>query len=76
MIEAVHNSMGIPILSIVTFLPLAGAAVLLFVKNAGLARWIALAVTVADFIVSIPILLHFDRTTYHMQFVEHYQWIP
>jgi NADH-quinone oxidoreductase subunit M len=68
--------MGIPILSIVTFLPLSGAILLIFVKDAMIARWIALVFTVADFLFSIPILLHFDRTTYHMQYVEHYQWIP
>lgn len=76
MIEAVHNSMGFPILSLVTFLPLLGAVILLFIKNETAVRWIALFFTVADFIVAIPMVLNFDRTTYHMQFVEHYDWIP
>ena len=75
-IEAVQNSMGFNILSVVTFLPLAGAIILLFVKNSMAARWIALVFTVADFLVSIPLVLNFDRTTYNMQFVEHYEWIP
>ena len=76
MIEAVHNSMGIPILSIVTFLPLLGALVLLFIKNNSAARWIALVFTVVDFLIAIPIVLSFDSTTHNMQFVEHYNWIP
>ncbi len=76
MIEAVHNSMGIPILSIVTFLPLLGALVLLFIKNNSAARWIALVFTVVDFLIAIPIVLRFDSTTHNMQFVEHYNWIP
>jgi len=76
LIEAVHNSMGFPILSLVTFLPLLGAVILLFIKNEKAVRWIALFFTVADFIVAIPVVLDFDRTTYHMQFVERYDWIP
>jgi len=68
--------MGIPILSIVTFLPLLGAVILLFIKNNSAARWIALFFTVVDFLVAIQIVLSFDRTTHNMQFVEHYSWIP
>ncbi|MEK6713731.1 MAG: NADH-quinone oxidoreductase subunit M, partial [Nitrospirota bacterium] len=68
--------MGIPILSIVTFLPLLGAVILIFIKNNTAARWIALVFTVVDFLVAIPIMLNFDRTTPNMQFVEHYDWIP
>lgn len=76
MIEAVHNSMGYPILSLVTFLPLIGAFILLFIRNAAAVRWIALVFTAADFFVSIPILTNFDKTTFHMQFVERHDWIP
>lgn len=76
MIEAVHNSIGFPILSLVTFLPLIGAIILIFVKNETAVRWIAIFFTAIDFIFAIPLLLSFDKTTYHMQFVEHYDWIP
>jgi len=75
-IEAVSNTLGIPILSIVTFLPLAGAILLLFVNNDRAARWIALIFTLADFAVSIPVVIYFDTHTHNMQFVEHYKWIP
>lgn len=64
------------ILTIVTFLPLAGAAILLFIRNSSAARWIALVFTAADFLVSIPIIYNFNLTTYEMQFVERYPWIP
>ena len=76
MLGAVQNCTGYPILSLVTFVPLIGAAILLFIKNETAVRWIALLFTVVDFFISIPLLLNFDRTTYHMQFTEHYYWIP
>ncbi len=63
-------------LTIVTFLPLLGAITLLFFKDVRKIRWIALAFTVADFVISIPVLTSFDITTHHMQFVEKYTWIP
>ncbi|MBI5682246.1 MAG: NADH-quinone oxidoreductase subunit M, partial [Deltaproteobacteria bacterium] len=64
------------ILTIVTFLPLAGAALLLFIKNVQAARWTALVFTVVDFIIAIPIVCNFNITTYEMQFVERHPWIP
>ena len=76
MTGAVTNIMNYPILSLVTFVPLIGAGILLFVKNATAARWIALIFTVVDFLIAIPIVLNFDKTTFHMQFVEHNIWIP
>ncbi len=65
------------ILSILTFLPLAGAFfILIFIKDVKWVRWVALAVTVADFALAVPLILYFDASTYHMQFVEKYSWIP
>lgn len=65
-----------PILTLVTFLPLAGAAVLLFMKNETNIRWTALLFTVVDFIVSLPLVCYFNTATHKMQFVERYSWIP
>ncbi len=65
------------ILSVVTFLPLAGA-LLIAVQNkeaAGNARWIALWTTIITFIVSLPIWFYFDTTTAGFQFVEEYAWL-
>ena len=70
------NSLDFPVLTVITFLPLAGALLILLMRNNVLIKWIALLTTVATFIVSLPIYTHFDKTTYKMQFVEIHPWIP
>ena len=70
------NELDYPVLTVITFLPLAGALVILLLKNAGAIRWLALATTVATFILALPVFAHFDKTTYAMQFVEIHPWIP
>jgi NADH-quinone oxidoreductase subunit M len=64
-----------PILTVTTFLPLAGAAAILLF-NQRLAPWMALATTVATLAVSAPLYLHFDKTSSALQFVEAVPWIP
>jgi NADH-quinone oxidoreductase subunit M len=65
------------ILSILIFLPLLAAVViLLFIKDPKKVRWIALAATVLDFAVAALLIFYFDPSTYQMQFVEKYAWIP
>ncbi|MBI5560820.1 MAG: NADH-quinone oxidoreductase subunit M, partial [Deltaproteobacteria bacterium] len=64
------------ILSIIIFLPLVGAFFLLLLKNGRAARWFTLSVTSMDFILTIPLVLNFDRTLPAMQFVERHSWIP
>ncbi len=66
----------IPILSLVVFLPAGGAGVLLFVRGDTAVRWTALVFAVADFVLTIPLLLTFDTTTYAMQFRETAAWVP
>lgn len=63
-----------PLLTIIIFLPLAGAAALFFVKEQQ-ARWVALGVTLADFALSLPLWFWFDSTTAQMQFTERASWI-
>lgn len=68
------------ILSIVTFLPLVGAAAILLLGGsdesvARSARWIALFTTVADLIVSLIIWAGFDGTSAQFQMVERYDWL-
>ena len=70
------NSLDFPVLTVITFLPLAGALLILLMRNNVLIKWIALLTTVATFIVSLPIYTQFDKTTYKMQFVEVHPWIP
>ena len=65
------------LLSVVTFLPLAGALLIAFLnKDAnGNARWIALWTTLITFAVSTLIWWNFDKTTAGFQFVEEHAWL-
>ena len=65
-----------PLLSIVTFLPLTGAAVTLLLGGERRARWIALGTTVATLIVSLPLYQGFDKSSADLQFRESAEWIP
>jgi NADH-quinone oxidoreductase subunit M len=64
-----------PILTASTFVPLAGAALILFCRER-LARWIALATTLATLAVSAPLYWRFEKSSGALQFVESAQWIP
>ncbi|MCS6288250.1 MAG: NADH-quinone oxidoreductase subunit M [Nitrospira sp.] len=63
-----------PWLSLIVFLPSAGALLCLLVR-AESARWLALGVTVADVALSLPLWWLFDSSTAGMQFVERAAWI-
>ena len=67
-----------PILSLVTFLPLVGVALIAFVPadNPENSRRVALWVSLGTFLVSLLIWFNFDRTTADMQFVEEAAWMP
>jgi NADH-quinone oxidoreductase subunit M len=68
-----------PILSVVTFLPLAGALfiALLPEDEAGIrnARWTALWTTFITFIISLILVWRFDPTSADFQFVEKQPWL-
>ncbi len=66
----------LPILSLIVFLPAVGAGLLLFLRDDATVRWIALGFTVADFLLTIPLLFAFDTTTHAMQFRETVAWVP
>ena len=68
--------MAFPLLSLIVFMPAAGAAVLMFLRNDDALRWTALSVTVLDFALCIAMLAGFDTTTHEMQFTEWRPWIP
>ena len=68
--------MGFPLLSLIVFLPAAGALVLLFLRDDNAVRWTALAVALVDFVLCIALLIGFDTTTHAMQFTETRAWIP
>ena len=65
-----------PVLTATTFLPLAGAVLILLVGSDRLARLIALATTLATVAVSAPLYLYFDKSSSALQFVEVREWIP
>ena len=67
---------GYPVLTTTTFLPLVGAALILLIGSERLARWIALATTLATLAVSSPLYWYFDKTSSALQFVESADWIP
>ncbi len=69
---------GLAILSWITFLPLIGAAILLFVnrEKKDILRGITLGVTLLNFLLSLPLFFQFRLDTAAMQFVEKVPWIP
>ena len=70
-----------PILSVVTFLPLLGAAfIMLAVRgNEGLAkgtaRWVAFWTTLVTFAISLLLVWRFDPASAEFQFVEKHPWL-
>ncbi len=75
MLDLIPNQLGYPLLSLLIFLPAAGAVVLLAVRNANAARWIALLFSLAELGLCIPLLTNFDGSLPHMQFGESTSWI-
>ena len=67
---------GYPILTATTFLPLVGAALILVLGSDRLARWVALATTVATLAISAPLYWNFEKASSALQFVESADWIP
>ncbi len=68
---------SLPLLSLVTFVPLAGACLLFLLPadNAVLIKRVALAVAVLGFLVSLP-LVGYDGEAAGIQFAERYYWVP
>lgn len=67
---------GFPILSVLIFLPLAGALIALLLSGDNVSRIWALIVTTLDAIISLPLYSGFNSATYKYQFGEHISWIP
>jgi NADH-quinone oxidoreductase subunit M len=71
---------GWPILSLVTFLPLVGVVLILFIRDESAAalknvRMIALWTTVLTFVVSLAIWFYFDNADSGFQMVEKVDWL-
>ncbi len=72
---------GWPLLSLVTFLPLVGAAFILTIRGeqavvARNARYVALWTSLITFLLSLFVWFGFERGTSEFQFVEEVTWIP
>jgi NADH-quinone oxidoreductase subunit M len=63
------------LLSSLIFLPVVGAFVLLFVRNADAARKIAIVFSVAELALCVPLLANFNPSIATMQFTESAPWI-
>jgi NADH-quinone oxidoreductase subunit M len=68
--------MNYPVLTTTTFLPIVGAVLILVLRSERLARWIALATTVATLAAAVPLYRYFDKSSSDLQFVESRNWIP
>ncbi len=67
----------LPLLSLLIWLPILGgfAALAFGSERANQVRWFALLVTLATFVLSIPLYTGFDASSAAMQFVEKHVWI-
>ena len=66
------------LLSLAIWLPIAVGVVLLALgrdRHAGAVRWVALVGSVVSFLVTLPLITRFDRSTAAMQFTESVAWI-
>ncbi|AXI82735.1 NADH-quinone oxidoreductase subunit M [Xylella taiwanensis] len=64
-----------PLLSILIWLPMIGGILILALRNAHVARWVALAVALATFGFSLQLLNGYDVAKDALQFVEQHVWI-
>jgi len=70
-------NVSFPILSYITFVPLIGVVILLFLnrERLELLRWVAIVVMVADFVLSLVMFAWFDPSSSTMQLVENHIWV-
>jgi len=68
---------GYDILSLLVWLPVGGGVAVLAIGDgrARLARWVALLVALATFVLCVPLWLEFDTTTAAFQYLERLSWI-
>ena len=69
---------GFPWLSVLVFLPLAGAGALFLVPPGrdGALKRVALASTLVHLAFAVGLFFGFEPSTFAMQFIERYSWIP
>lgn len=73
------SSFSFPILSVILYIPLAGALFLIFFvskEKTNFVRWFSNIVAFVDMLVSLYLIPNFQSKTLSMQFVERANWIP
>jgi NADH-quinone oxidoreductase subunit M len=75
------NAAGFPVLSLVTFLPLVGVAILATLRGTDAAtdqnaRWTALWTSLLTFLISLVLWTRFDLREAGYQFTEKSDWLP
>ncbi len=75
------NEAGFPILTLLTFLPLVGVAIILSVRGdeaviASNARWTALWTSTVVFLLSLILWFKFDKSNSGFQFIDSAAWLP
>jgi NADH-quinone oxidoreductase subunit M len=75
------NQMGFPLLSLITWLPLVGAVIIMFLRGeaavvAAQSRLVALVTSLVVFFLSLGLWFGFDPTQPGFQFVEQAAWLP
>jgi NADH-quinone oxidoreductase subunit M len=70
--------MQLPILSILIFFPVLGIGILLILnrKNHRVLKITTLAISLVEFLFSLPLWFNFNGQTAAMQFVERHPWLP
>jgi NADH-quinone oxidoreductase subunit M len=75
-----YDNPNVPILSIITYLPLAGALLIVFFfDNSSRIKRFATLVALIDFVLSVPLWIFFDKNATGpglFQFRESFEWIP
>jgi len=64
------------LLSIITFLPLAGAILVALVRGDNTKKQITLIITLVTFVVSLLLWINWDNSNGGMQFMENLPWFP
>jgi NADH-quinone oxidoreductase subunit M len=70
--------MSFPILTVITFVPLLGAILILFIpkEREGPITRLAIVISFVVLLLALGLLLSYDKAAGGMQFVEEYSWIP
>jgi NADH-quinone oxidoreductase subunit M len=66
---------SLPLLSLVTFVPLAGVLAILLMPTPNNARWIALITTIVTFVLSLLVWANFAPANPGFQLVEKHDWL-